>query len=108
MTLDSASSHGPPPTLKLVMDKWRIDPRRITEYLLNPNSEAGLPKARFFQAGGFTSEHWPAFADALLAHTRTATLEEVDDASPYGTKYVFRCTIETPDRRNPCILSVWQ
>ncbi len=90
------------------MDEWRIDPRKISEYLLNPNSETGSSKARFFQAGGFESENWQAFADALLAHTRTATLVDVDNSSPYGTKYVFRCAIETPDRRNPCILSVWQ
>ncbi|WP_409565099.1 DUF6883 domain-containing protein [Methylobacterium sp. J-090] len=27
--------------------------------------------------------------------------------SRWGTKYVVRCNVETPDGRNPCILSVW-
>jgi hypothetical protein len=27
--------------------------------------------------------------------------------SPHGVKYVVECSLETPDRRNPCLRSVW-
>jgi len=34
--------------------------------------------------------------------------KDIDTTSTYGTKYVYRCRIITPDARNPCILTVWQ
>jgi filamentous hemagglutinin len=90
------------------MDDWRVDQRKILDYLLNPRSATGAAKSRFFQAGGFTREAWQALHAALVAHALTAALQEVDASSPYGEKQVFRCNISTPDGRDPCIRTVWQ
>ena len=44
----------------------------------------------------------------LRVHPNGATLQAVDASSPYGDKHIFRCTIATPDGRDPCIRTVWQ
>jgi hypothetical protein len=90
------------------MDDWRVDQRKILDYLLNQRSPTGAAKSRFFETGGFIREAWSVFSAALVAHARTATLEAVDGSSRYGEKHVFRCDIATPDGRNPCIRSFWQ
>ncbi len=90
------------------MADWRVDRRKILDYLLNDASETGAAKARFFQSAAYTRERWRALHDALCAHPNNASLQAVDTGSPYGAKHVFRCAITTPDRRNPCIRTVWQ
>ncbi len=90
------------------MNDWRVDPRKILDYLLSATSEAGAGKNRFFRSCGFSPDAWEVMRDALVAHAQTANLEEVDATSRYGTKFIFRCRIATPDRRDPCILTVWQ
>ena len=90
------------------MDDWRVGQRKILDYLLNRRSATGAAKSRFFESGGFTRTGWQVFRAALVAHARTASLQEVDASSPYGEKYVFRCAIATPDARDPCIRTVWQ
>jgi hypothetical protein len=90
------------------MDDWRVDPRKILDYLLNSRSATGAAKSRYFESGGFSREAWQVFRAALIDHARTATLQEVDRSSPYGEKHVFRCNILTPDASEPCIQTVWQ
>ena len=79
---------------------------KITEYLLNPAHEVGGPKAAFFLARGFRADQWRALATALTAHPERNPVEAVIPGR-WGTKYVVRCRIETPDGSDPCILSVW-
>jgi len=90
------------------MNEWRVDQRKILDYLLSATSEAGAAKSRFFRSRGFAPQAWGAMRDALVAHSQSAGLQEIDPTSRYGTKYVFRCRIGTPDRNDPCILTVWQ
>ena len=90
------------------MDDWRVDQRKILDYLLSETSPTGAAKNRFFRASGFTPLGWRVFSDALAIHPRTASLQEVDTSSPYGEKHIFRCSIVTPNGRNPCIRTVWQ
>jgi filamentous hemagglutinin len=88
--------------------EWRIAPAKISDYLLNPLSPAGGPKARFFLACGFRRGQPGGLAAALEQHPRSAALELVDRSSPYGAKFIHRCAITTPNGRNPCIRTVWQ
>lgn len=90
------------------MPDYRVAPNKVTAYLLNPTSETGGPKARYFMGYGFRPGNPAAFVSALLNHPVTARLESVDATSPYGTKYVFRCSITTPNGGTPCIRTVWQ
>ena len=85
----------------------RTVPRdKILEYLLNPEHPLGSPKARFFFARGFSIEEWQRLAAALNGHPARNPVEETI-ATAFGTKYVVRCKVETPDGRNPCIVTVW-
>src|SRR5450759_5297708 len=90
------------------MHDWRVDQRKILDYLLSDTSPAGAAKSRYFRSAGFLPTEWQVFSEALVAHARTANLQEVDPSSPYGAKHIFRCAITTPDARNPCIRTVWQ
>ena len=44
------------------MNDWRVDERKILDYLLNQRSATGAAKSRFFESGGFTREAWQVFA----------------------------------------------
>jgi hypothetical protein len=90
------------------MADWRIDRSKILDYLLNEASPAGAAKAQFFLGRGFGRNAWQEFHHALVAHTQTARLYQVDSTSPYGVKRVFLCEIATPDRTSPCIHTVWR
>lgn len=83
-----------------------VEEKKVKEYLLNETHEAGGPKARFFLARGFSPDRWQEIAAALVAHPERNPVEGTS-RNEYGTKYVVRCRIETPDGRAPCIVTVW-
>lgn len=88
-------------------DRAFIEERKILDYLLRDDHPDGGAKARFFLARGFSRLDWRLLADALLDHGRR---NAVADARPgaFGTLYEVRCTLRTPDGRDPCIRTVWQ
>ena len=80
---------------------------KIARYLLDPtHSDQAAGKTKFFEAYGFSSAGWMELKKALLDHPRVNELA-ASVASPFGEKYEVRCSIETPDGRNPCIVSIW-
>jgi hypothetical protein len=79
---------------------------KVTEYLLNTSHEEGSSKAAFFSKFGFSRDSWMSLAKALHAHAEHNAVDEIIP-SRWGTKYVVRCGVESPDGRNPSILSVW-
>jgi hypothetical protein len=82
-------------------DHVSIDPRKLT-YLLVCNAE----KAKFFRLFGFHPSRSQGLAAALRWHIRHHHFYR-DVPTRHGTKYEVRCSVPTPDGRNPCILSVW-
>ncbi|MCJ2083333.1 DUF6883 domain-containing protein [Methylobacterium sp. J-090] len=79
---------------------------KITRYLLNPTHKLGGPKSVFFRAFGFSVDRWEIMAAALAQHPDRNPVEKTI-SDRWGLTFVVRCNIKTPDRRNPCILSVW-
>lgn len=80
--------------------------RKIAGYLLNRVHEEGASKAAFFERFGFSIDAPETLAAALHDHpVRNDVVRTVRGA--FRTKYIVRCTIETPDGRNPCVVSVW-
>lgn len=59
-----------------------------------------------FNAFGFVPGNVERFRRALLDHPVGNEVHEAR-SGPYGTKFVVRCTIDTPDGRNPCIQTIW-
>lgn len=84
-----------------------IPEAKITGYLLNLESIKGKDKARFFMAFGFIIEQWDVMALALKQHVATHNIIG-ERETPYGKHYSVEGNIQTPDKRNPYIRSVWR
>lgn len=79
---------------------------KITDYLLSEIHEIGKHKADFFKSFGFDIAKIDAFKDSLIQHSIDREIEKTKD-SDFGIKYELKCEIRTPDKRNPCIVTVW-
>jgi hypothetical protein len=66
----------------------------------------GGAKARFFLGLGFSPTEWQQLAAALTEHPNLNPLAATIPVA-YGVKYLVRCSLKTPDGRNPCIVTVW-
>lgn len=85
-------------------DKSIIPAEKIIDYLLNASHPIGKHKAAFFES--FCIKDKEVLRNALLKHATERVVHKTTN-SPFGTKYELRCEINTPDLRNPCIVSVW-
>jgi hypothetical protein len=83
-----------------------VEDLKVTSYLLNPEHVEGGPKANFFFKFGFDRENIEPFKNALKKHAMVRSIA-AEKPNNWGVKYELICQIETPDNRNPCILSVW-
>ncbi|WP_091928306.1 DUF6883 domain-containing protein [Methylobacterium sp. yr668] len=83
-----------------------VPPAKITGYLLKPDHPIGGPKSVFFRSFGFSLDQSDVMAVALIAHAdRNPVIDTPTDQ--WGMKYIVRCHVQTPDGRNPCIITVW-
>jgi hypothetical protein len=87
-------------------DKSFVSDSKVLDYLLNLDHEKGKSKAKFFLARGFGTNDIESFKTALRNHAIVREIYKETD-SIYGKKYELRCEIDTPDLRNPCIVTVW-
>ena len=83
-----------------------IEDKKIIDYLLSSTHEIGKSKAAFFSRFGYDLNSINEFKDALLLHSIEREIEETQDSN-YGCKYLLKCNLQTPDNRNPCIITVW-
>lgn len=83
-----------------------VEEKKIRDYLLNIHHKDGAAKANFFLARGFKPEDWEDFAEALRQHGRERSVTGVEE-NDFGTKYMVECSLESPDGRNPCVVTVW-
>jgi len=95
------------PDLPALPSNRRVDRSKIEDYLLHPINGRG--KAAFFQSWGFSRVQWEVLRVALLDHAGTGLLTDAV-VSPYGTRYIVRGGLRTPDGRDPrpMLCSVWQ
>jgi len=87
-------------------DAVNVEEFKIRDYLLNSGHPQNGGKTAYFGAFGFLAEQWEVMRDALIRHAAINLIAETS-RSPHGTKYVVRCSVPTPDGRNPCIATVW-
>lgn len=80
--------------------------KKITDYLLSELHEIGKHKADFFKRFGFDISDVETFKSSLIQHSIDRDIEQTKD-SDFGIKYELKCEIQTPDKRNPCIVTVW-
>lgn len=79
---------------------------KIRDYLLSNIHEFGKYKADFFNRFGFDISDINTFKDSLIQHSIDRDIEKIIDTN-FGVKYELKCEINTPDERNPCIVTVW-
>jgi hypothetical protein len=88
-------------------DQAVVEERRLREYLLNLGHAAGESKARFFIAYGFASDAWELLQASLIVQgSANAITRSVETG--WGTRHTVECHCPTPDKRNPCIRTIWQ
>ena len=88
-------------------EKARVEREKVTDYLLSKANPRGRRKADFFLRFGFTVDRWQDFAAALRIQSERHAVAKVVETF-HGPRYHVDGTIETPDRRNPWVRTVWQ
>ncbi len=83
-----------------------VPQKKITQYLLSLTHPDGKSKAKFFLKFEFTVDSWEIMANALINHAADHELAKIE-ASPFGTRYVIKGRVITPDGRNPEVRAVW-
>jgi hypothetical protein len=86
--------------------KARVERKKVVEYLLSFSHPDGSSKAEFFSRFGFRVDEWEVLARALRKHGREHDVA-VSVVSAYGTRHSVDGPLETPDRRNPEVRTVW-
>jgi hypothetical protein len=89
-----------------LLGQRHIPEEKVAKYLLNVDHPDGGGKAKFFIAHGFDTGTPSTLASAIHSHADHNDIVEAH-SGPHGTKSIVRCSIPTPDGRNPCILVVW-
>ncbi len=84
----------------------KVFDKKITDYLLSDSHEIGKHKADFFKRYGFDISDIEAFKNSLIQHSKEREIEQTKNTE-YGNKYELKCELQTPDERNPCIVTVW-
>jgi hypothetical protein len=79
---------------------------KVRDYLLDPSHPENGGKAGFYTSFGFTRRAWAELAAALRRHAITHPVSRVRP-DPWGTRYEIRGRLESPDRSNPIVWSVW-
>lgn len=80
---------------------------KIVRYLLNlEHKGGGKEKAAFFMRFGFTTDRREKLAEALLAHATTHEVVSTTRRSDV-TNFVIEGALETPDKRQPLVRTVW-
>ena len=83
-----------------------VDKTKVVDYLLSESHSDGRSKAAFFLSFGFNRGRWGGLAEALRTHGAANEVSAIEESN-YGTRYMVDGIIETPDRLNPRIRTVW-
>jgi hypothetical protein len=87
--------------------KWRIEKRKVTEYLLNENHQQGRSKALWFQSLGFSRNRWREFSDSIHILLQKPQGKEICK-SIFGHRVVIWGFLETPRGKKVRVTTVWQ
>nr|WP_294548259.1 DUF6883 domain-containing protein [uncultured Rhodopila sp.] len=83
-----------------------VSQTKIQAFLLDESHTGNKGRAKFFALFGFTSTGWETMRDALPARVAANPIVETE-TTMHGTNDTVRCSMPSPDGRNPCISSIW-
>ena len=82
---------------------------KLTRYLLDPDHPVGGPKAKFFNARGFSRANATGFAQALIRHVGSADTERlITEVKADEARLVAVGPLACPDGSVPIVKSVWK
>jgi hypothetical protein len=84
----------------------RVADAKVRDFILDAAHPDNKGRAAFYIGIGFTRQQWHLLRDALLAHPQNNSVIGAV-STEFGTKYRVRCSIASPDGRNPCIDTLW-
>jgi hypothetical protein len=84
-----------------------ISDQKLIDYLLNPRHPDGQSKAWFLSRFGYSIANYPDLKAALLQIGQTGEVINVEGRPPFGTRFTIRGVLQTPDRRNPLVITGW-
>jgi len=90
-----------------IVRRLRIDPRKLTEYALDPEAPWGRHKAAIFeQALGFTRENYADLLDQIQqqAPAAEAAFHSEDE---FGCRYTVDLTVQGTEGRQAVIRTGW-
>ena len=79
---------------------------KVTRYLLALDHPVGAPKARYLMAFGFEPSAPHILETALLVHADRHPIH-AERGHGRGINREIRCSLDTPDGRNPCFVTIW-
>jgi hypothetical protein len=87
-------------------ERARIDPKKISGYLLSVTHPVGRHKWRFFQSLGFSPDDLSRLDGVLRGLARTATVVH-ETATPYGIRYIVAGLFTAPNGTTAALRTVW-
>ena len=84
-----------------------ITPDKLVQYLLDTEHKRGGHKARVLLEFGYHVAHWQQLRSDILQFHVPADVESIRQTL-YGTRYVIRAPLPTPNGRVLTIKTVWQ
>jgi hypothetical protein len=79
---------------------------KIRGFLLDENHAENKGRARFFTRFGFNLVQWEVLRDALIGHVNNNQVGDTE-TTKHSTVYTVRCSLSSPDGRNPRISTIW-
>ena len=90
-----------------IVKRLRIDPRKLTEYALNPEAPWGRHKAAVFeQVLGFTRENYADLLDQIRQQAPAAEAA-FHSEHEFGCRYTVDLTVQGTESRQAVISTGW-
>jgi hypothetical protein len=87
-------------------EQARIDPRKLRDYALNFEHDAGRFKAAFFAQMGYSADAWQQL-DHDIREQHLSQPAEPGRSSPFGRKFVITAPVQGPHGEARQITTVW-
>ena len=92
--------------MKLQNNKLIIPKGKIENYLLNIHHPEGVFKAMYFIKYGFLPSQPEVLSEAIITHAIINPVEK-EMQTEFGTKYIVKGILKTPDNKDIRIVTVW-
>lgn len=84
-----------------------IEPKKLSEYLLNTQHKRGGSKARLLYHFGYRAVDWERLASDIRQSHLEADLQATTQTA-YGVRYEIHAPLHTPSGRMLMVRTIWQ